>query len=229
MKQKQKHLNVLVSLVLLVFAVVCLVNITYSYFTTTSNIQGNFTFGDLDVTFIYNAGGDTTDEGGNTIQLYSAAGAIEIGTPFKLSATNGGTPITLLGMRNKTSETPCFIRFWIDAYIKDGNYLDKSVNYGQYFKLTADEDVFTSTNSSAGNSSCYYILDAVDSAPVYISNELTLVDADDNILANILGETIQISLTFEAVQCANKAYLSAFDDEKGYYNGDYWSEWGEDY
>ena len=49
---------------------------------------------------------------------------------------------------------------------------------------------------------------------------LTLTDLEgDPVPVEILGETIQITISFEAVQKANQAYLSAFggaDDDKGY-------------
>ena len=230
MKQVKKHLNLCVSLVLLILAVVCLTNITYSYFTTSSKTNGNFTFGNLDVNFVYYEDSIPKDEGGNTISLYSSTGAIAIGTPFKLAKAANGAEITNLVITNNSNSCECFIRFWIDAYIIDDDIVDKSVNYGKYFVLPSESTeenqlYYTNLGGSAPNSGCYFgIVSIGPNVGIELGNTLTLVDAADNILANILGETIQISITFEAVQKANKAYLSVFNDEKGYY-----LDWGNEF
>ncbi|MBO5954476.1 MAG: hypothetical protein J6Q13_00725 [Clostridia bacterium] len=232
MKQAKKHFNLCVTLVLLIFAVICLINITYSYFTTASKTNGNFTFGNLDVNFKYFESGNSEgkDESGNTISLYTSTGAIEIGTPFKLSKSAGGAEITNLSITNEYNSSACFVRFWIDAYIIDGDTVDKSVNYGKYFVLPTESTeenplYYSNQGGSVSDSGCYFGIMSIDPMiSIYLGNTLTLVDAADNILANILGETIQISITFEAVQKANKAYLSVFNDERGYY-----LDWGNEF
>ncbi len=224
MKQAKKHFNLIVSMALLLLAVVYLTNFTYSYFTTSHNAGGSVAFSDLDVQFYYKqtAESDAVTKEESSIELYSATGAIAIGSPFQLSLTAGGSAIDSLGFQTTTKSCESYIRFWIDAYVvNQDKSLDKTVNYGKYFLLNTNEAI-TNQNSSVANSSCYFVVEAFYYTKRYvdIGNTLTLTDLDnDPVPVEILGETIQITISFEAVQKANKAYLSAFgdiDDTKGY-------------
>ena len=223
--RKSKHFNILISLVLLIFAVISVVNFTYAYFSSAHNVGGTVKFDDLKVQFIYREGEDDVakDNGGNTINLYSASGPISIGSTFQLTTSVGGDAITYLAIINERIQNQtsceCYIRFWIDAYIVKNNTLDKSINFGKYFVLPEAENVFyTNKLSSAENSHCYYgTIPIAANGELKIGNTLTLVNSQDNELAEIMGNTLQISISCEAVQSENQAYLSVFDDEKGYY------------
>ena len=225
MKQSKKYFNLLVTIVMLVLAVVCLTNVTYSYFTTSHNAGGSVNFSDLDVKFFYK---ETTEEfetvESSTLELFSAAGAIAIGTPFQLAMSAGGSAIDSIGFYLEENSCDAYIRFWIDAYVvNQDKTLDKTVNYGKYFLLTETE-YFTNDNGSVSGSKCYFGVEALSSVKYQldIGNTLTLTDLDgDPVPVEILGETIQITISFEAVQKANQAYLSAFGDNgdtKGYLN-----------
>lgn len=221
MKQINKHSKLILSLIMLVVAVLCAVNVTYSYFTSVSQTNGEAVLKDLDVKFIYQevSGGSylsKTNEA--TIELFSASGPIERNVAFKLSFTSGGTAIHNLGiMRKDSTSATSYVRFWIDAYIsdKDGN-LNTTTNYGKYFIPTARDQTNINTNSSSSSSWCYYTK-LIYQTPVDIGNELTLSDLPGNpVPATLLGEKLKIYISFEAVQMANKAFLYEFDDEKGY-------------
>ena len=225
MKQAKKHFNLFVSMALLLLAVVYLTNITYSYFTTSHNAGGSIAFSDLDVQFYYKqtAESDAVTKEESSIELYSATGAIAIGSPFQLSLTAGGTAVNHIGIQATQNSCDAYVRFWIDAYVvNQDKSLDKTVNYGKYFLLPEPESCpYTNSNSSVSNSTCYFGLDSITNRRgLDLGNTLTLTDLDnDPVPVEILGETIQITISFEAVQKANQAYLSAFgdvDDTKGY-------------
>ena len=233
MKQVNKKSSVFITLVLLILAVVCLYNVTYSYFTATSTISGDTTFGNLNVQFgCYDEDGNIIDVySDSTLYLYSASGTIERGQPFQISLTSGGDAIQNLYVQNYTSNTMCYVRFWIDAYVVESStpngdgttayVVDKTTNYGKYFLFTPNESVFTRTGSSVSGSTCYFFKSALGLYAGNIGNELTLTDLSetDTVPATLTGEQLQISISFEAVQRANNAYLSAFGeigDTKGY-------------
>ena len=47
MKNQTKHSKLFLTLVLLMLAVLCVVNVSYSYFTSTSTTNGEVTFSEL--------------------------------------------------------------------------------------------------------------------------------------------------------------------------------------
>ena len=118
MQQQVKHSKLLITLVLLVFAVLCVTSVTYSYFTTSANKNETLTFGDLKVQFAYRE----KDSNGNpltaqpvesgTLMLYSASGPIRTGVEFELALTPNGNAIHSLGILNNNGSCDCFIRFW---------------------------------------------------------------------------------------------------------------------
>ena len=224
MEQSKKQFNILVSLVLLILAVACVVNVSYSYFTSASTTGGSVDLKDLNVEFYYTLNGSDVSKGTDTLELYSASGTIAREQEFELSLTEGGEAIDDLGIRVASGSCPVYIRLWIDAYIiKQDNSLDTTVNYGKYF-LLAQNNYCVKTNGSVANSNCYFITEEVDSTlPAYLGNTLKLSDlTDDEVPVNLMGEKLKITISFEAVQAANKAYLSVFgssDDTKGYYKG----------
>lgn len=240
MKQERKKISVAITLILLILAFVCLYNVTYSYFTSTSNVGGTTTLGSLDVGFLYYQDANTNKvENATTLTLYSADGPISRGVPFRVSLTSGGAALTNLAIQNNTPSTDCYVRFWIDAYVVESSTtngdgsksytLDKTTNYGKYFLLNeTNESYFTRSGSSVSGSTCYFIKLALGSSasssrfPCQIGNQLTLTDLSqtDTVPAKLTGEQVHISISFQAVQKANKAYLSAFGeigDTKGYY------------
>lgn len=224
MKQYKAKTNIVATLVLLVLAVLCVTNVTYSYFSSTSAAQGEIVFGDLDVDFVYKGPSDTfyQTKDSATLNLYSASGAIAVGTSFNLSLTNGGAAIQTLGIQNSNTSCPCYIRFWFDAYVVKNGVVDKTKNYGKYFLLPTGNAYYTNANSSVASSWCYYITVPMNANNTLdLGNTLTLSNLTNDIVPiDVIGEILQISISFEAVQVANKAYLSVFgssDDTRGYY------------
>ena len=109
-------------------------------------------------------------------------------------------------------------------------------NFGKYFFFESSTG-YTNKNGvdKSGNkiSNCYYVTSKMDKTSMYntcgIGNTLTLSDiyeydyesgeeiVVDEIPMDIFGEELEIFISFEAVQVANKAFESVFNDERGYY------------
>ena len=244
MKQQIKTLNILITIVLCIVALLSLTNVTYSYFTANAQItnekngQVNDKFDNLDVKFAYKKDNQNIEVATtNSIVLYSAGGPIQREVAFEFALTQGGKAIYSLSIIN-TDGCDCYVRFWIDAYVVKNGVADKTENYGKYFFLDdsaidpeTEEKVFTREGGSLGNNSwCYFFTGALPSNLSdgrLIGNTLRLddVSATDEVPVDLLGEELQITISLEAVQAANDAYLYVFgktDDTMGYYTG-----WGE--
>ena len=227
MKEINKHSKLAIMLVMLLLAILGIVNVTYSYFTSTSNSAGEMVFGDLNVKFVYQTGSSDSyisTQNEAVLELYSATGTIARGVPFQLALTAGGAAIKTVAMQNSATSCDAYIRFWIDAYVVKDDVVDKSVNYGKYFLLNTST-YYTNNGSSVAGSTCYFGVEPMSASYVLdIGNTLTLTDlsATDTVPAQLLGEQIQITISFEAAQVANNGFIAAFDqvgDTKGYYTG----------
>ena len=83
MKEINKHSRITFTLVMLLLAILGIVNVTYSYFTSSSNTTGEVTFSDLDVKFVYKtASSDSyvSTQNEAVLELYSASGTIALGS-----------------------------------------------------------------------------------------------------------------------------------------------------
>lgn len=228
--------RVLTTLILLILAVICVINTTYSYFTSTASTNGNIVFSDLNVRFAYQIGQETLPTDKTTITLYPSTGTIQREIPFQLATTEGGSAIDKLIIHKYGATCACYVRFWIDAYVLKetivGNEtiyeIDESVNYGKYFFLATNENVYTKTGGSVSGSWCYFVKSILrdnSSVSLDLGNTLVLKDIStnevDKVPVSLLGERLKITLTLESVQATNKAYLSVFGaqgDPHGYYS-----------
>lgn len=224
MKQQKKHINLFVSLVLFLLAVVSVVSVTSAYFTSTANQTGKLGFATLKVGFAYytkdnngNASDSPTPTGGgtNVLDLYVLDGAIvQRGVPFELTLTENGTKaIHSLAIQNLENSCSAYFRFYINAYIVKNNVADETNNYGQYFELdlTGYDNVLT---GGSDNKPTYFYKEAISGGDTMkICSKLIL---SKNALANLLGEEFKLTMTLEAVQSQNEAFKSAFADERGY-------------
>ena len=154
--------------------------------------------------------------------------------------------ISDISIINEKNSCDCYVRFWIEAYLVKNGKLDTATDYGKFFFLTR-YDSFGSNNFTRATTApyCYYIEKKLTStgssadASLSLGNELTLKDITkpnpsypndrtkdivvEAVPIDLLGETLQIKISFEAVQTANKAFESVFkvtqEDPKGYYSG----------
>ena len=243
MKQSKKHLHTFATFVLLVFALLCITRVTYSYFTATAKKSGSMSFSTIDVSFMYyedvNGFNSVTvakqaNGQANSLKIVPSTGTIARGVPFEFNLASSGARIYNLSIQSGGCDV--YVRFWIDAYIKTGNTLG-TTNYGKYFLLEEGASKpYTKQNSSSLSSTCYYgkirLGDDTENGiypTLTLGNTLTLSDLYDDmsgelsdaVPVELMGEQLEISISFEAVQAANKAYSSVFNDTKGYYKS--WS------
>ena len=228
MKQLKINLNMIISLVLAILAVVSVIGYTNSYFTASAQRDGTLNFATMNVRFAYYyKDGDTTkyypqnqqEKPAKTqINLFPAGkAAIQRGVAFNVSPTKEGKAVENLAIHNMDTSCNAFVRFWIDAYvIKDGEQLDR--NYGEFFTLNTTSDVKLTDSGSARTQSVYCLKEALTVGEYrYIGATLTMsTSAPDN----LMGETLRIDICMDSVQADNDVYVSVYNnDDKGYYSG----------
>lgn len=240
MKKVSKGTKIITTLVLLVLAFLCSLNVTISYFTATSSLPGELVFGGLDVRFcavgkdtkndasveLPNNQEDYTQNNLYTIMVSPLLDYIPRGQSFEFSYDIEGFELERLIIRNMDGSCNAYVRFWVDAFVKTGNTLG-TTNYGQYFTfddIDNREVVKGGVGKNIGTEadSCYFVTFIMDDKSVVkLGNSLVL---SEDIPDDVLGCQLQISISLEAIQAENGAYLteSGFNDEKGYC-----SEWGE--
>lgn len=224
MKQKKITLNMIISLVLAMLAIVSFIGYTNSYFTASAKREGKMEFAIMSVRFAYYYGSGylpKDDEGDNVkeqISLYPAnTAAIQRGVAFGVSPDPQGTAVQNLAIHNMAGSCNAYVRFWINAYIIKDNQQD-STNYGQYFTLNKTSDV-DFTNAGTGRKQSVYCLKRAlrEDEYVYIGATLTMsTTAPDS----LMGETLRIDICMDSIQADNGAHLIEYkNDAKGYYSG----------
>lgn len=231
MTKVSKSAKIIITLVLLVLAFLCSFNATTSYFTATSNKSGALNFPLLDVRFTTVANGSTPENqlGANasTVTLYPHGGTISRGQAFNLSLSDAAdaTAINNIVIKNMAGSCEVYVRFWIDAYTYS-NGVQGTTNYGEYFLMQGDGDIVrggTSKHTQALTEAdwCYFVPIVIPAGGGHIiGNSLKI---DDGLPDNVLGQQLKITITLEAVQSLNGAFVEEFgdaEDKKGYY-----SEW----
>lgn len=221
MKTKTIKFRTLVSLLLLLAAVICVINVTYSFFSSTKTTEGTRPIGNFQVSFYYfyykdgNVSTEWLEE--NCLKLVPTE-AITRGEPFKVKISEDND-VSEIGIRNRGNYA-CYVRFWIDAYVEGDD-----TNYGKYFELQSNAVIHRKLNDD-NNLACYYLVEVLgvnNSFAFYNSSNLSLTMKDledDPIPLAVLGKTITITISFDAVQTTNQAFKSEFADERGYY--EYW-------
>ena len=234
MKSVSKQTKRVTLCVILTLVFLCIFNVVYSYFTATANLNGNLEFNSLLVNFTYLYDSDLTIvNNSNTLILYPTSTYVVRGQVFEVTPVNGGsTAIDAVSVKLQTGSCNSYVRYWIDAYIVNDGVVDESTNYGRYFILGTktttngvDSVVVNSTyfdTVSYKGLVTYYIKDVVTtSVSPTIFNAIQLdVDAP----SVLYGNDVQLSVSLEAVQAVNDAYVSAFNDSsnpnyRGSYNG----------
>lgn len=231
MKQEIKKSNIFITLVLLMLAIMCVTNVTYSYFTATETKDDSLNFGDLNVQFVYMLKGSPNEEttlNSGKIELYSVSGPIQRDVKFDLGVKQlineqeQIVAIDYIAVRNLTGSCDCYARFWIDAFVVKNGEADETENYGKYFfwEMPAYQSFVRTTSEDM----CYYYFKetlTVNSQSNFpIENSLILQDIsdDDQVPAKILGESLKITLNIQAVQKANGAYMEIFSNDKNHYD-----------
>jgi len=228
MKQKKINLNMIISLVLALLAVVSLLGYTSSYFTASAKREGTLGFATMKVRFAYyyNDGEGTAyypqDNQGKQIKdkisLYPAnTAAIQRGVAFGVSPDPVGSAVQDLTIHNMNGSCSAYVRFWINAYVIQG---DKQLetNYGQYFTLNSSSSDVVTTDEGKAKTETVYCLKKALAASTHISIGSTITmstSAPDS----LMGETLRIDICMDAIQSANVVKSVYDDDPKGYYSG----------
>lgn len=226
MNKSLKHTKITIMLIVLMLLFLCAINITYSYFSATGKVTGSGNLHSLTLTCHYwDNNGNQIDTSSGQLQIYPVSGVLTRGTAFKLKQNASDTESNITNIGYTLTGTQAFVRFWIDAYIVKDGEVDESVNYGEYFlagRLSSSSftemQVFNSSLYAKENNT-YFVVSARNAASYDIFDSLKFDESAPN---EILGETIRIFVTFEAVQTANQAFKQVFDDERGYI-----SDWEE--
>lgn len=233
MKQKSKQNKIVSIFVLLTLFFLCAFNITYSYFTSSAQLTGSNDFYGFNVSFVYYVNNSpTTVSNASTLTLYPNTPTLLRGDYFGLQTASNGSPISNLSIVVQSGSCSCFARYWIDAYILNAGVADTTINYGQYFNCGyVDNGDFVAYTTSTSNAIdrvvnnglatyyVYYAIGANSSADCFEAIQLSI-----NAPSELLGNSLQLSITFEAVQSTNNAYEYVFNDSssanyRGAYTG----------
>ena len=227
MTKVSRSVKVVMSLVLLVLAFLCSFNATTSYFTASSNKTGALNFPLLDVRFTTLIGASTPENqmqsSPSNITLYPVGGSIPRGQAFELSLSDAAdaTAISNIEIKNMTGSCEVYVRFWIDAYTYS-NGVKGTRNYGEYFIIEETSEIvrggISSKNQEASEKDwCYFVVPSILSGRAQIiGNQLKVADGLPD---EVLGQQLKITMTLEAVQATNNAFLEVFGattDKKGY-------------
>ncbi len=211
MKHTSKNTNIITYIVILTLIVLCAFNITYSYFTSTATKKGDLTFANLDVKFSYTVGANSPIVIDTEEYEVIPSSSIRRGVKFGFLTTDGQT-ISSLNFNTSRDSCDCYIRFKVDAFKTD----DNTTNYGRYFELSVNSS-FVSKKTIVGETETnviYYMNDAISAGLNYsFATGMTLLA---NAPVEMLNSEFRVVITYKAVQSANEAYKSEFNDEWGY-------------
>ena len=216
MKKQSKQIKLLGLMVILILTLLFSFNVTFSYFTASADVAGEIDFANLDVRFAYRSNHVDTVIDSDTLTVYPSAstGSITRGSTIYL-ATEYGADIQYLAFHTSSDSTSSYIRYRINAYKVVNDTIDKSENFGQYFEFQGNIDVTRQVHTvSEETNAIYYIKEAVagNVSRVFASSIKLLETAP----VTLLNSQINLTITFEAVQSQNQAYLALFNDGWGY-------------
>ena len=171
----------IIMMALLLFAVVCVVNVTYSYFTSTSSAEGQMTLPNLDVYFHYETEDDYYVDLGLTksLNLIPVDGLIEREVPFSVKISDNTSSfnekqIEILSIYSGSGSA--YVRFWVDVYVVktennggvETEIIDKSKNYGKYFSVP----FASSVGVYSSEKDCYYVKSSLSAGISFVNISL---------------------------------------------------------
>lgn len=244
MKKVSKEIKIVTKLVILALVFLSAISFVYAYFTASAIISGDLEFNQFDVSLNYTSNSITTQiaktNAGNvnTLTLYPSLNSVARGVVFNLQ-TQSSVDVDLVSIKTANNSTSAYVRFWIDAFIVDDGVVDTTVNYAQYFTLGYRQTVSGVTSVVVPNTVYRNVYDMGDQdgttnlVTYYIKNSLAAnasadcfdaIQFDENAPSVLLGKSIKLTLSFEAVQSTNNAYKLAFDVQTNpnYRGASYW-------
>lgn len=216
MKKISKTTDIVTLALIIMLVFLCMANITYAYFSATKSVTGQTQFANFGVNFRYrNSSSQYITVAENELDLYPVDDVIAVGSAIDLRLEDGNA-ISLIGLELATGSADAYVRFWIDAFEYVDN-VQQSINYGKYFQFVDLNLTYFSTSlktiGSNQNNIYYYKNSITSGSGINIASQIMM---SEDVPTEIFGKSIKISIGFDAVQSANQAYLSVFDDEKGY-------------
>lgn len=216
MKKISKTTDIVTLALIIMLVFLCMANITYAYFSATKSVTGQTQFANFGVNFRYrNSSSQYITVAESELDLYPVDDVIAVGSAIDLRLEDGNT-ISLIGLELATGSADAYVRFWIDAFEYVDN-VQQSTNYGKYFQFVDLNLTYFSTSlrtiGSNQNNIYYYKNSITSGSGINIASQIMM---SEDVPTEIFGKSIKISIGFDAVQSANQAYLSVFDDEKGY-------------
>lgn len=222
-----KKINLTLFLLALILLVVTTVNGVFAYFSSNASAEGSNNFASLGVTLAYhkidetNVNNYTAIDSSTGLVVYPVGGNINRGEKFKIATEPNKTEAdaVAISFRLDPLAIESYARIWVEAYLTTDT--NKTTDYGQYFLLYAkgeDGSVEIADKSINGNLATYYLTTSANTSSSNYSNKFIFyeVQLDKNAPAELLGGDVTINISYDMCQKANKAYLSVFDDERGY-------------
>lgn len=229
MKQKSKRMNICFVLIALALLFLLCINVAYAYFSAQNTISSNSKMGVLNFGW---ATQNTTFVGLTTeIVPNTTSGEVSRGESFGFKVKSNSEVINSsnkLGFVILQGSVDAYIRIWVDAYEKnnDGTLADE--NFGQYFELLIEEEniIYNGNKHQSGTNekgeleenNIYYL--KFEQPATYPSNIADYfiygLKLSETAPLKMLEKDFKITISFDAVQVANEAYLSVFTDWRGY-------------
>lgn len=213
LKANRTSKNIAVSIIIMLI-LLCSFNFTYSYFTAVANINGAGSFGDLQVNYGYMATSGSSSVSyteNNTLQiaLDDSAGIMR-GNTYNVKQANGDA-LYQLGFVSTSGSCDALVKLHLSVKIVQengtGNWVEvDNTDYGQYFTLT---NVAFTQNS---NKTDYYYNNVVIPGYNGFGAGQTKIKIEETLPVDVLNNNIQITITFTAVQAANRAYIAVFGE-----------------
>ncbi len=244
MKQSNKKLNLTATFVLLIFAVLCMINVTYSYFTATAKATGSMDFDSINVSFNCSYTESNMQktielDKTKTLKVVPTDGTISRNVTFSLSFAEdivSTTDVDEAGLQlenltvKRIDGCDVYVRVWIDAYLATDTA--KQTNYGKYFLFKDNANALVqgaekynvdTEQDYSINSHSYFVKNALTSSSptCKVGAYLQLSDLYDEVPIDIVGEQLEIYISFQAVQASNDAFRSEFNDDLGF--SEHWS------
>lgn len=223
MKQTSKKINILTFGVVLTLIFLLSVNVAYAYFTAEDSLSGGFTFSSFEISFLVKEGSNISgDKIAKTTSLpvKPSVSTVVKGTPFAVQKESGSQNLDIYFSATAGS-SDAYLRYWVDAYI--GN--DTSKNYGYCFELgTMVDGEFVeieakNNTEDATNKYKTYFMSLTSEANE--KRAFNMMRLSNDVPSELLGSSLSISISFDAVQQANGAYSKVYTDVRGYYEN--WS------
>ncbi len=230
MKQKSRYSKLYAILALLALLFLLCINVTSAYFSAQKRLEETSSMVDLSAAWMctHDDGSKILSATNNIVEVEPSTGTITRGQFFGFNIVDGDTKINDCTLGFNVSGCPAYVRFWVTAYPIVGENVVTDINYGKYFTLDVGTAAIMELKENPDNledeeneiyetNNIYYLKQAVGA---YVGSGsrgvISQMKLNEDAPASVMGKTFQIRIHFEAVQAANQAYKTVFNDWKSY-------------